>query len=70
MWKILATSVSMVVSGAVTLFVTALVLMELGTRFHGNYEYYGINYPALFWGGAIPGFLAPAVLAWHLSRRD
>jgi hypothetical protein len=64
------TLVSMVLCGAVTLLLTAVVLMNLGTRFHGNYEHYGINYPALFWGPGILGFLAPAVLAWYLCRRD
>ena len=67
---VLLVLVSMVLCGFLTLGMTGVILMNLGTRFHGNYEYYGINYPALFWGGVIPGFLAPAVLAWYLSRRD
>lgn len=70
MWKDLLVLVSMVLCGAITLLLTGLVLMNLGTRIHGNYEYYGINYPALFWGPAILGFLAPAVLTWYLRSRD
>lgn len=68
MWKIAATGASMAVGGAVTFFVTILVLTELGTRFHGNYEYYG-RYPVLFLGPAALGFLAPGIVIWHLDRR-
>jgi hypothetical protein len=68
MWKMAATVVSMVVSGAVTLFVAILILTELGTKFHNNYEYYG-QYPVLFWGPALIGFLAPGVVVWYLDRR-
>jgi hypothetical protein len=51
MRKDLLVLVSMVLCGFLTLGLTGVILMDLGTRFHGNYEYYGINYPALFWGG-------------------
>ena len=68
MWKIVATGASMAVGGAVTFFVTILVLMELGTKFHDNYEYYG-RYPVLFLGPAVLGFLAPGVVVWYLDRR-
>ncbi len=61
MWKIVA----MVVSGVVTLFVTILILMELGLKFHGNYEYYG-QYPVLVWGPAVIG---SGVLAWYMDQR-
>ena len=69
MWRILGTLACMLVCGAATLFVTIIVLTDLGSKHHGNYEYYGINYPALVWGPAVLGFLAPGVLVWYLAKR-
>ena len=71
MWKfvrMLAALAAMVVSGVVTLFVTILILMKLGSKFHGDYEYYS-QYPVLVWGPAVIGFLAPGVLAWYMDQR-
>ena len=68
MWKIVAAVGWMAVSGAVTFFVTVLVLMELGTRLHRSYEYFG-QYPVLLWGPTVVGFLAPGVAVWYLDRR-
>ncbi len=69
MWKIVCTLVSMVFFGAVTFFATILVLMELGTKFHGNYEYYS-KYPFLVWGPAVSGFLAPGVFVAYLHKKE
>jgi hypothetical protein len=69
MWKDLLVLVAMVLSGAVTLLLTGLVLVSLGLRFHGNYEHYGINYPLLIWGPAVIAFLAPGVVVWYVSRK-
>ncbi|TWU29482.1 hypothetical protein [Bythopirellula polymerisocia] len=67
MWKVVATLASMVVCGAVTLFVTALVLMELGSQHHNNKDYYG-SHPALVLGPAVLGFLVPWALVWLLDK--
>ena len=48
--------------------VVLLILMGLGTKLHGNYEYYG-KYPALIWGPDAIGFLAPGVVVWYLHKR-
>jgi hypothetical protein len=68
MWKIVAAASWMVVSGAVTLFVATLIVMELGEKFHSSHEYYR-NYPVLYWGPAVIGFLIPGVVVWYLDRR-
>ena len=68
MWKIVRILAAMVASGIVALFVTLLTLMKLGSKFHGNYEYYG-QYPVLIWGAALIGFLTPGLLAWYMDRR-
>lgn len=67
MCKIVATTISMVVSGAVMLGVTILILMDLGGRFHDNYEHYA--HPVLVWGPAAIGFLTPGVVVWYLDER-
>lgn len=54
-------------------YVTALItLMGLGTKFHGNYEYYGryyLIYLFLF-GSAAVGFLAPGGVVWYLHHKE
>ena len=69
MWKIVATVVSMLVSGVVTFYTMMFILMELGLRFHNNFEYYA-RYPVLLFGPAAIAFLAPGVVVWYLKRRD
>ena len=69
MWRVVATLTSMAVCGAGTLFGTILILMMLGSKYHDNYEYYGINYPVLVWGPAVLGFLTPGFLVWYLEKR-
>lgn len=67
---IVGTLALMLVSGIAT-FVTALtIVMEFGTKFHGNYEYYGsfLALILLYGLGAI-GFLAPGVVVWYLHKR-
>ena len=64
----------MTACGLVTLVVSVMVLMSLGLKLHGNYEYFG-NYPLLYLGPAAIGFLAPAlavlvcVFAVRIRRR-
>ena len=65
MWKILGTLALMVVSGIVTWAVAAFILIDLGSRLHGDYDYYG-KYVLLF---AAIGFLAPGILVWYLHKR-
>ena len=67
MWRIIRLLAAMVVGGSVTLFVTLLILMEMGLKYHGNYEYYGHQNPVLIWGIALIGCLAPGVLVWYLE---
>ena len=69
MWKIVVTVVSMLVSGVVTIYTMMFILMELGSRFHNNYEYYA-RYPVLLFGPAAIAFLAPGAVVWYLERRD
>lgn len=45
------------------------VLMQLGTRWHGNYEYYG-NAPALYLGRTCVAFMAPVVLTWWRAKSN
>jgi hypothetical protein len=68
---IVATLLLMVVGGIVMYVTTIVILMGLGTKFHGNYEYYG-SYSALIliYGLGAIGFLAPGVVAWYLYKRE
>ena len=50
----------MTACGFVTLVVSVMYLMNLGSKLHGNYEYFG-NYPLLYLGPAAIGFFAPAL---------
>ncbi len=43
--------------------ISVTVLMQLGTRWYGNYEYYGDD-PVLYLGPTGVAFMAPEVLAW------
>jgi hypothetical protein len=65
---ILGIIASMVICGAVALFATILILMQLGLSLHDNYEYYG-QYPLLVWGPAVIAFVMPAALASQVLRR-
>lgn len=74
MWKtvgiIVGTLALMVVSGIVTLPVTFLILMSLGSARHdGNVEYYFYTFPALVWVPAVIGFLTPGVVVWYRLKR-
>ena len=69
MWKIVGTLALMVVSGIVTYAVTAYISMVVGLQLHGNYEYYYLEYPAVFFGLPVIGLLAPAVVVWYLHKR-
>lgn len=65
--KFLRNTTAAIVSGLAFLFVAIAVLMQIGTKYHGNYEYYG-SYPALY---VIPGLLGlffPSMLAWVFRK--
>jgi len=66
---LLATLAVMAVCGAGAFVMALSFLMNLGTKHHGNYEYYGQTPAAalIFIAGAI-GFVAPGVVAWHLWK--
>src|SRR5438093_12477880 len=53
--------------GFIAFAICVTVLMQLGTRWHGNYEYFVSN-PVLSLGPTIVAFIAPAVLSWWRSR--
>lgn len=53
--------IAMCLNGLLWLGASVIVLMSLGLELHGNYEYYG-NYPVLYLGPGILGFLAPPLL--------
>ena len=55
--------VRMVSWAFVTFVVTLSVLMQLGTSWHGSYEYYG-TYPLTYLGPTAVAFFAPLILAW------
>jgi hypothetical protein len=57
---------AMILCAVVVFFGNMLLLMELGTARHGNYEHYG-QFPLLVWGPAVGAFLLPAVIAWWLA---
>ena len=67
---VLGTGMLMVVCGVGAFVWTLTYLMALGTKFHGNYEYYG-GTPAvyvIFVAGAL-GFAAPGLIVWYLCNR-
>ena len=67
---VLGTLLLMAASGIVALAVPIMFLMELGSRLHGNYEYYGNWASALvIWGLAAIAFLAPGVICFILHKR-
>ena len=68
MRKVLLTVVSMLLGGVVTFYVTMFILMELGLRYHDNFEYYA-QYPIYAFVPATVGFLVPGVVVWFLHRR-
>ena len=70
MWKFLGTLAIMAVSGIVTYAATIGVLMELGSKLHGNKDYYGgVSALILLYGFGAIGFVVPGVVVWYLHRR-
>jgi hypothetical protein len=57
----------MVACGIGAYVLAMILLMDLGSRFHGNYEYYGqtLAIALIFVAGAL-GFLAPGIVVWYL----
>ena len=73
MEKVFGVLFLMVVSGIVTFLASVYIMMDMGARYYGNYEYYGREYGALTWVPVIIGFLAPGVIAgllWFFSNKD
>ena len=66
MWKIVATLLSMVISGLVPLFVAGFMLLEFEGRIHGALS--GALWLGAY-GLAIVGFLASGVVVWYLHKR-
>lgn len=63
----------MSVCGVLALVLVITFFMNLGLKYHDNYEYYGLIYggsPVLvsLWVLGIAGFLSPAVLVWYLKK--
>jgi hypothetical protein len=62
MWKIAVTVLSMVVSGVVTFYVSALVVLEMGGKLYAQ------QHPLLVFGPTVIGFLVPGVVVWYLDQ--
>jgi hypothetical protein len=65
--------VAMIASGVVTFLVTVYILMDLGSRYYGNYNHYGQQFGTLTWVPVFIGFSSPGVLAgllWLWRQRD
>lgn len=54
-------------SAVICIGISIVVLMELGTKWHGNYEYYG-QYPALYLIPGVVGFFLPPLFAWCIKK--
>lgn len=75
-WRNIVTVVgalALMVACGLAAYVGALTfLIQLGSKIHGNYEYYG-RYPSsgvfIFASGAI-GFVIPGVILWHLRNHN
>ncbi len=69
--KMIIVPMLMVVCGFAAYVSAAIFWMNLGSKFHDNYEYYG-SYPGLFFmiGSSVIGFLVPAVVVWYLGKRS
>ncbi len=65
--RFICNTTAAVVSGLAFLFVAIAVLMELGTKYHGNYEYY-CGYPALCVIPGLVGLFFPRMLAWAVRK--
>jgi MFS family permease len=65
--KFLRNTTAAIVSGLAFFFVSIAVLMELGTEYHDNYEYYG-QYPALYVIPGLVGLFFPRMLAWLVTK--
>ncbi len=61
--RVLRSTITALVSGLAFFFGAIFVLMGLGTKYHGNYEYYG-SYPALYVIPGLVGLFFPTTLAW------
>ena len=53
--------------GFIAFVICVSILMQLGTRWHGNYEYFGSN-PVLYLGPTFVAFMAPVVISWWRAR--
>jgi hypothetical protein len=59
----------MAACGVGAFMMTLMLLMDLGTKHHNNYEYYGQTPAAalIFVAGAL-GFLAPGIVVWYWRK--
>jgi hypothetical protein len=81
MWKqlrdvgLVLGTVALMAAGGFAMFSLALtIVMRLGTKNHGIYDYYGYTYPFLFvafmLGTMALGFVAPGVIVWRLHKNS
>ena len=79
MWKqlrevglVLATVALMAAGGLLVISLALTMVMGLGSKNHGIYDYYGYTYPLLFivfmLGTTAFGFAAPGVIVWRLHK--
>src|SRR5688572_30544165 len=67
----LVTGMLMGVCGGGAYVMAMMLLMNLGTTHHDNYEYYGQTAAvALIFVAGVLGFLAPGVVVWYLRSRQ
>ena len=65
MQRFLRSSIVALASGGFCFMFAIVILMNLGTKLHGNYEYYGA-YWWVYCGAGVIGLFIPSILAWIL----
>lgn len=57
-----------ILCGVICVGIAVVILMQLGIKWHGNYEYYG-RYPALYLIPGVIGFFLPPLVRWWIKCR-
>jgi hypothetical protein len=71
MLKIIGTLVLMIICGTLAYVAALAFLMNLGSKLHQNYEYYGSSAALVFvYGAGLAGFLTPGIVVYHQRKRE